>query len=105
MANFGQVFKIFPRVKFDLAVNYVKANLGSSYEHFCSHPQCYIPRSMTIGFLVLKKMFEEILPYMGMSATLVVRPGSYLSCSIHFTSACLIHFCENMIKFIDGNPD
>ena len=37
-------------------------------------PQCYIPSHKVIGPLVLEKIFEGFLPYMGMAAILVMLP-------------------------------
>ena len=37
-------------------------------------PQCYIPSHKVIGPLVLEKIFEGFLPYMGVAAILVMSP-------------------------------
>ena len=59
--------------KFDLAVKYV-VNLGSSFEQTMMglSPQCYIPSHKVTGPLVLEKIFEGFLPYMGVVAILVM---------------------------------
>ena len=51
-------------------------NLGSSFEQIMMGPssQCYIPSHKVIGTLVLKKIFEGFLPYMGLAAILVMWP-------------------------------
>ena len=36
-------------------------------------PRCYIPSFLKIGMLVPEKIFEGILPYMGVAAILVMR--------------------------------
>ena len=60
--------------KFDLGLKYIEVIQVSSIEQImigCS-PQCYIPSFMTIGLLVREKIFEGLLPYMGMAAILVM---------------------------------
>ena len=65
--------------KFDLAIKYVKVNLGSSFEQIImgrSH-QCYIPSFVEIDPPVLERtIFEGFLPYMGVAAILVMWPAS-----------------------------
>ena len=61
--------------KFDLAVKYVKATRGSSFEQTMKgwRPRCYISSFVEIGPPVPeKKIFERFLPYMGMAAILVM---------------------------------
>ena len=61
--------------KFDLAVKKVKVTPGSSFEQTMMgrSPQCYIPSFVKIGPPVLeKKIFEGLLPYMGVAAILVM---------------------------------
>ena len=61
--------------KFDLDVEYVKVNLGSSYEKTwqAQQSQCYIPSPKVIGLLVLEqKIFKGFLPYMGVAVILVM---------------------------------
>ena len=41
--------------------------------------QCYIPSFVEIGLPVLEKIFEGFLPYMGVSAILVIRPGPFIN--------------------------
>ena len=62
-------------MKFDLAVKKAKVNPGKSFEQFMMglSPKCYIPSFMESGPLVPeKKIFEGILPYMAMTAILVM---------------------------------
>ena len=65
--------------KFDLAIKYVKVNLGSSFEQIMmgrSH-QCYIPSFVEIDPPVPERtIFEGFLPYMGVAAILVMWPAS-----------------------------
>ena len=60
--------------KFDLAVQKVKVNPESSFEQtmmgWC--PRCYLPSFVEIHPLVLEKIFEGFLPYMGVAAILVM---------------------------------
>ena len=60
--------------KFDLAVKKVKVTPGSSFEQTMMgwSPQCYIPSFVEIGLPVPEKIFEGILPYMGVAAILVM---------------------------------
>ena len=61
--------------KFDLAVKLVKVTPGSSFEQTMMgwSPQCYITSFVKISPPVLvKKIFEGFLPYMGMAAILVM---------------------------------
>ena len=52
-------------------------------------PQCYIPGHKVIGPLVMeKKIFEGLLPYMGMTAILVCDPDPVIKLSFpHPTEA------------------
>ena len=71
---------VFPyksmRDQFDFAIKQVKVNLGSSFEQTMMgpRPQCYMPSQKVIGPLVLEKIFEGFLSYMGMTAILVIWP-------------------------------
>ena len=55
-------------------IKQIKVNPGSSYEQTIMgrSPQCYILSFMEIGPLVQEKIFEGFLPYMGMTAILVM---------------------------------
>ena len=60
--------------KIDLDVKQAKIIPGSSFSQTMTGwgPQCYIPSFMEIGPLVLEKIFELLLPYMGVAAILVM---------------------------------
>ena len=59
-------------------------------------PRCYIPSFVKIRSPVLeKKIFEGFLPYMGMAAILVMRPGS---CYQIFISLYLKAFIQNLVQ-------
>ena len=59
-------------------------------------PQCYIPSFLEIGLPVPeKKIFEGILPYMGMAAILVMCPASYQQI---FISMYLKVYIQNLVK-------
>ena len=59
-------------------------------------PRCYIPSFVKIGPPVLeKKIFEGFLPYMGMSAILVMCPAS---CHQIFISLYLKAFIQNLVQ-------
>ena len=59
-------------------------------------PRCYIPSFVKIGLPVLeKKIFEGFLPYMGIAAILVMKPGS---CSHIFISLYLKAFIQNLVQ-------
>ena len=59
-------------------------------------PRCYIPSFMKISLPVLaKKIFEGFLPYMGVSAILVMLPGS---CKQIFISLYMKAFIQNLVQ-------
>ena len=59
-------------------------------------PQCYIPSFVEISLPVPeKKIFEGFLPYMGMSAILVMWPAS---CHQIFISVYLKTFIQNLVQ-------
>ena len=72
------VFTFFYRkakvTNFDLAVKKVKVTPGSLFEQAMMDrsPRCFIPTFVEIGPPVPEKIFEGILPYMGMVAIFVV---------------------------------
>ena len=59
-------------------------------------PRCYIPSFVEIGLPVPEqKIFDGFLPYMGVAATLVMRPSS---CHQIFISMYLKAFIKNLVK-------
>ena len=58
-------------------------------------PQCYKPRFVEIGPLVPEKIFEGFLPYMGVVATLVMRPAT---CHQIFISLYLLAFIQYLVQ-------
>ena len=58
-------------------------------------PQCYIPSFLEISPPVSEKIFEGILPYMGVAAILVMRPAS---CHQIFISLYLKAFIQNLVQ-------
>ena len=59
-------------------------------------PGCYIPRFVDIGLLVpQKKIFKGFLPYMGVSAILVMRPAL---CYQIFISLYAKAFIQNLVQ-------
>ena len=66
---------LFNFSKFDLAVKKIKVTQGSSFEQTMMGwtPQLYIPSFVEIGPPVPEnKIFEGVLPYMGVAAILVM---------------------------------
>ena len=61
-------------------------------------PLCYIQKFMKIGPLVLEKIFEGFLPYIGVAAILVIRPTSYYHI---FNSLYLKAYIRN---FVENDP-
>ena len=58
-------------------------------------PQFYILSFLEIGLPVPEKIFEGFLPYMGMSAILVIGPASYQQI---FISLYLKAFIQNLVQ-------
>ena len=58
-------------------------------------PRCYIPSFVKNSLLVLEKIFEGFLPYMGMAAILVMLPAS---CHQIFISLYLKAFIQNLVQ-------
>ena len=71
---------------------------GSSFEQTMMgwSPRCYIPSFVEMGLSVLvKKIFEGFLPYMGVAAILVMCPAS---CHQIFISFYLKAFIKNLVQ-------
>ena len=105
MANLEQVFTIFPRLKFDLAVNYVKVNLGSSFEQFLfTSPMLHTKANGHWPFGFKEYVWRDLTLYGHVSHFGHVTWIIYKLFNTFYFSLSDI-FCENMIKFIDCNPD
>ena len=64
-----------------LGSEFVMVNFGSSFEQtwLVPHLKCYIPSPKVINLLVLeKKIYKEVLRYMGIVVILVVWPGLFV---------------------------
>ena len=60
--------------KFDLAIKWVKVTPGSAFGQIMMgrSPRCFMPIFMEIGSPIPEKIFEGLLPYMGLAAILVM---------------------------------
>ena len=58
-------------------------------------PRCYIPSFVEISLPASEKIFKGFLPYVGMVATLVMRPAS---CHQIFISLYLKAFIKNLVQ-------
>ena len=58
-------------------------------------PLCYIPSFVEIGLPVPEKIFDGVLPYVGMAAILVMGPAS---CYQIFVSLYLKAFIKNLVQ-------
>ena len=58
-------------------------------------PECYLSSFVEIGSPVPEKIFEGFLPYMGMAATLEMKPAS---CHQIFISLYLKAFIQSLVQ-------
>ena len=69
-------------------------------------PQCYIPRPKVIGPLVPEKIFEGVLPYIGMAAILVMWPRlpeqTFIPPTSHEIWLWLAKWFWRSLKMVDG---